>query len=188
MIRVPPCWLYSATAAGVTIAPGRTSLRDLPVAARVIQVGGRIDDPADRSDLKLVDLGEHLVSRRRVAGVDNERSLVGDLDRNVAARAADQVDVPLDRDDDQLIAKLRVIRSYTGLDVLGLHTALARVFGRSEDRLRNLRRRRRLLRADAREQHDDRQRGEPRRWRWEFHTYFFPGSAALRTASCFISS
>ena len=63
------------------------------------------------------------------------------------AGAANQVNAALHRDDDELVAKLRVVRAHARLDLVGLDAGLPRVFRRAEDRLRNLRRRRRLLRA-----------------------------------------
>ena len=74
---------------------------------------------------------------------------VADLHGDVAAGAANHVDPALHRDDDQLVAKLRVVRAHTRFDLVGLDAGLPRVFRRSEDRLRNLRERRRLLRAEA---------------------------------------
>ena len=94
---------------------GDAGLRDGPIAAGVIQIGIGVDDPAHRADLQLLDFGDHLVSGRRIAGIDDERAFVAHLHGDVRSGAANQVNPALHRNDHQLIAKLRVIGTHTRL-------------------------------------------------------------------------
>ena len=74
-------------------SPGRGHLR---VAAGVIGVRVRVDDPADRLVARdLLDLGEQLVGKRLGHRVDDQHALVADLDRGVEPAANEHPDVAL---------------------------------------------------------------------------------------------
>ena len=120
-----------------------------------------------------LQLGDDLVGRRFGACVHQEDALVADLDRDIAARAADQPDVALDRNDDQLVAEPPEVRNHTGLDVLRLDARLPGVLGRMEIRLRNLRSARATpelcgccarVPANERDRHEAQERRRPRRF------------------------
>ena len=83
------------------------------VAARVLDVRRRVDDPADRLRRELADRGQQRLARRGGARVDHEHAFVADLHGDVRARAREQPHVALHVQ--RLDARLRV-RSRSGAD------------------------------------------------------------------------
>jgi hypothetical protein len=71
-------------------------LRDGLVAARMLAVRARVDDPADRRVRDLANRGQHGLARRRRPRVDDENAVRADLHGDVGARAVQHVDVALD--------------------------------------------------------------------------------------------
>ena len=75
----------------------RACARHRLVAARVLGVGARVDDVADRFRAELRDRSEQLVADRRRLRIDDHDGLVPDLHGRVAARARDHEHVALRR-------------------------------------------------------------------------------------------
>ena len=65
----------------------------------MVGVHARVDDVADRQRREPADRGEHLVGHRGGAGVDEDDALGPDLHDDVAARAADDVEILPQLDD-----------------------------------------------------------------------------------------
>ena len=70
-------------------------LRDRLVAARVVEIGARVDDPANRAVRQPTYRGEHRVAIGRNAGVDDEHAVLANLYGNVGTAPDQEIHVAL---------------------------------------------------------------------------------------------
>ena len=75
---------------------GASRVRQALVAADVIGIERRVDDPANRLLREIANRREHVVRRRRRTGVDDEHALVAHAEDDVGAAAGQHVHVARD--------------------------------------------------------------------------------------------